>query len=103
MGACCTCQRAHKLEGKNHHHHKNHHSYFEEKNNNNGEHKEGEDDYQSIVGRGDLGANIRLCGFSKFVSMYSQQGKKGINQDAMTVWEVIFLSHYFTLNYYGAP
>lgn len=101
MGACCTCQRGHKLEGKNHH--KNHHSYFEEKNNNNGEHKEGDDDYQSIVGRGDLGANIRLCGFSKFVSMYSQQGKKGINQDAMTVWEVIFLSHYFTLNYYGAP
>ncbi|CAN4126233.1 unnamed protein product [Withania somnifera] len=40
-----------------------------------------------MVGRGDLGANIRLCGFSKFVSMYSQQGKKGINQDAMTVWE----------------
>ncbi|KAM3287723.1 putative protein phosphatase 2C 65 [Capsicum chacoense] len=94
MGACCTCQRGENLEDSNHHHHShkynhnyNHnHSYFEE-NNNNGEQKEGEDDYQSIVGRGDLGANVRLCGFSKFVSMYSQQGKKGINQDAMTVWE----------------
>ncbi|XP_009800840.1 probable protein phosphatase 2C 65 [Nicotiana sylvestris] len=86
MGACCTCQRGQNFEGKhhNHNHNHNHHNYYEE---NNGEQKEIEDDYQSIVGRGDLGANVRLCGFSKFVSMYSQQGKKGINQDAMTVWE----------------
>ncbi|MCD7470217.1 hypothetical protein HAX54_009931 [Datura stramonium] len=78
MGACCTCQRGQKFEGKNHHNHRHNH---------NGEQKEAEDDHQSIVRRGDLGANVRLSGFSKFVSMYSQQGKKGINQDAMTVWE----------------
>ena len=30
---------------------------------------------------------VRLKGFSKSVSMYTQQGKKGINQDSMTVWE----------------
>ncbi|KAJ7961153.1 putative Protein phosphatase-2c [Quillaja saponaria] len=35
----------------------------------------------------DGGARVRLRGFSRNVSMYSQQGKKGINQDAMTVWE----------------
>ncbi|KAF7825477.1 putative protein phosphatase 2C 65 [Senna tora] len=30
---------------------------------------------------------IKWRGSSKFVSMYTQKGKKGINQDAMTVWE----------------
>lgn len=38
---------------------------------------------------GDYGARMRLCGASKYTSMYTQQGRKGINQDAMTVWEVI--------------
>lgn len=33
------------------------------------------------------GAMIRLKGSSRFVSMYTQQGKKGINQDSLTVWE----------------
>lgn len=33
------------------------------------------------------GALIRLRGSSRFVSMYSQQGQKGVNQDSMTVWE----------------
>ncbi|CAI0474816.1 unnamed protein product [Linum tenue] len=36
---------------------------------------------------GDDGARIRLHGASKFISMFTQQGKKGVNQDAMTVWE----------------
>ncbi|KAK4582287.1 hypothetical protein RGQ29_025459 [Quercus rubra] len=36
---------------------------------------------------GDGGARIRLEGHSSFISMYTQQGKKGTNQDAMTVWE----------------
>ncbi|XP_050215263.1 probable protein phosphatase 2C 65 [Mercurialis annua] len=45
----------------------------------------GEDD--DYVGIGDFGAKMRLHGASKFISMYSQQGKKGVNQDAMTVWE----------------
>jgi hypothetical protein len=40
------------------------------------------------INYGDAGARIRLQGPSRFVSMYSQQGKKGINQDSMTVWEV---------------
>lgn len=35
------------------------------------------------------GAMIRMRGSSRFVSMYTQQGKKGVNQDSMTVWEVI--------------
>ncbi|KAL1352814.1 hypothetical protein HN51_016792 [Arachis hypogaea] len=33
------------------------------------------------------GEIIRLKGCSRFVSMYCQQGKKGVNQDSMTVWE----------------
>ena len=37
------------------------------------------------------GAIIRSRGSSKHVSMAIKQGKKGINQDAMTVWEVIVL------------
>lgn len=45
-----------------------------------------EDDNVTI---GDFGARMRLQGASKFISMYTQQGKKGVNQDAMTVWEVI--------------
>lgn len=36
------------------------------------------------------GAMIRLKGYSRIVSMYTQQGKKGVNQDSMTVWEVNF-------------
>ncbi|KAG5253478.1 protein phosphatase [Salix suchowensis] len=36
---------------------------------------------------GDYGARMRLCGASEYTSMYTQQGRKGINQDAMTVWE----------------
>ncbi|KDP22816.1 hypothetical protein JCGZ_00403 [Jatropha curcas] len=43
-----------------------------------------EDDHVTIA---DYGARMRLQGASKFISMYSQQGKKGVNQDAMTVWE----------------
>lgn len=34
------------------------------------------------------GAMVRLRGSSRFVSMYSQQGQKGVNQDSMIVWEV---------------
>ncbi|KAJ8898905.1 hypothetical protein K2173_008397 [Erythroxylum novogranatense] len=35
----------------------------------------------------DFGARVRLHGSSRYISMYSQQGRKGVNQDAMTVWE----------------
>uniref|UniRef100_A0A5B6Z995 PPM-type phosphatase domain-containing protein n=1 Tax=Davidia involucrata TaxID=16924 RepID=A0A5B6Z995_DAVIN len=36
---------------------------------------------------GDCGARVRLQGSSKLVSMFTQKGRKRINQDAMTVWE----------------
>ncbi|KAG6595572.1 putative protein phosphatase 2C 65, partial [Cucurbita argyrosperma subsp. sororia] len=39
------------------------------------------------IRRGDDGAIVRLHGSSAFISMYTQRGRKGINQDAMTVWE----------------
>ncbi|KAL6987909.1 hypothetical protein U1Q18_013655 [Sarracenia purpurea var. burkii] len=32
-------------------------------------------------------ARVRFEGSSRFISMFTQQGRKGINQDAMTVWE----------------
>lgn len=32
---------------------------------------------------------------SKFISMYSQKGRKGVNQDALTVWEVRFFIDVF--------
>ncbi|XP_015165862.1 probable protein phosphatase 2C 65 [Solanum tuberosum] len=82
MGACCSCQRVRHFDHQGNY---RHHNYI------NGDDKEDniivEDDHHGVVGKGDFGANIRLHGYSKFVSMYSQQGKKGINQDAMTVWE----------------
>lgn len=76
MGACCTCQRVKRRNG------------YRVKNAENREEREAEEEHDGIVGRGDFGARVRLHGSSRFVSMYSQQGKKGVNQDAMTVWEV---------------
>lgn len=51
--------------------------------------EEGDDDGNNIIRYGDDGARIRMQGSSRHISMYTQQGRKGINQDAMTVWEVI--------------
>ncbi|KAK9734318.1 hypothetical protein RND81_04G131400 [Saponaria officinalis] len=48
---------------------------------------ESEIDQETQVLKGDYGASVRLQGFSSFVSMATLQGKKGINQDAMTIWE----------------
>ncbi|KAK4744263.1 hypothetical protein SAY87_010575 [Trapa incisa] len=45
------------------------------------------DEEEEIVEEGDCGAKIRLKGSSSYVSVFSKQGKKGVNQDAMTVWE----------------
>ncbi|CAH9125147.1 unnamed protein product [Cuscuta epithymum] len=82
MGTCVSCQRgvierydvAGNLVEEN----------AEHLQRNNGE----EDDiYEGVAGRGDYGARIRLHGSSSFISMYSRQGRKGINQDSMTVWE----------------
>ncbi|XP_017698770.2 probable protein phosphatase 2C 73 [Phoenix dactylifera] len=36
---------------------------------------------------GEDGARVRLKGSCTFASMYTQQGWKGVNQDAMTMWE----------------
>lgn len=47
-----------------------------------------EDDVGDDIQNGDGGARVRLQGASTFISMFTQQGRKGINQDAMTVWEV---------------
>lgn len=52
-----------------------------------------EENEDENLGVGDCGASVRLRGSSKHVSMYVQQGRKGINQDAMAVWEVILLFH----------
>jgi hypothetical protein len=57
------------------------------------------DDYEDIndVMYENDGAIVRLRGFSKVVSMYTQQGKKGVNQDSMTVWEVINILNFHVL------
>ncbi|XP_031128605.1 probable protein phosphatase 2C 65 [Ipomoea triloba] len=82
MGGCCTCQRV-RIER---------YDGYRAENANYRVQREVEDEYEydddhGIVGRATFGANVRLHGSSKYVSMFSQQGKKGINQDAMTVWE----------------
>lgn len=84
MGGCCTCQRV-RIER---------YDGYRVENANYREEREVEDDEYNdhgIVGIATFGAHVRLHGSSKYVSMFSQQGKKGINQDAMTVWEVNFL------------
>ncbi|XP_054785100.1 probable protein phosphatase 2C 65 [Prosopis cineraria] len=45
------------------------------------------EDHISISTYGEGEGRVRLRGHSRFVSMYSQQGRKEVNQDAMTVWE----------------
>lgn len=71
MGACCSCHTGGRFE------------YPVEE-----EDEEREVEHEDIILRGHAGARVRHQGSSKYVSMYTQQGKKGTNQDAMTVWEV---------------
>lgn len=73
MGGFCSCHRGAAPVRRFHVE-----EYEEERRSDNG----------NSVLRGDAGARIRLHGSSKYVSMFSQQGKKGVNQDSMTVWEV---------------
>lgn len=40
--------------------------------------------------QGKDGTRVRIRGSSKCVSMYTRKGRKGVNQDAMIVCEVIF-------------
>ncbi|KAM7526547.1 hypothetical protein LguiA_016449 [Lonicera macranthoides] len=72
MGACCTCQRIERFDGL----------VVQVAAEERGDTEDGGE-----VMEGDCGARVRLRGSSKYVSMFSQQGKKGVNQDAMTVWE----------------
>ncbi|KAF7142674.1 hypothetical protein RHSIM_Rhsim05G0226300 [Rhododendron simsii] len=44
-------------------------------------------DHHHIQNAENSGVRVRFEGSSRFTSMFSQQGRKGINQDAMTVWE----------------
>lgn len=74
MGACCT--KDYMFGG--------HMPYDKDE----GDSNVGEDGEE--VRRGEYGAIVRLNGSSAFSSMFTQRGKKGINQDAMTVWEVKF-------------
>ncbi|CAI9298742.1 unnamed protein product [Lactuca saligna] len=75
MGACCTCQtglRYRKAPTDDHH--------AKPKN------IKSEDSNQ-VITIGDYGARIRLQGSTSFISMFTRQGRKGVNQDAITVWE----------------
>ncbi|KAL7136136.1 hypothetical protein ABFS83_10G009100 [Erythranthe nasuta] len=80
MGACCSCHRGGRFDSYLVEQERDHHTGG---GGGGGEREENGD----IVLRGDAGARIRLTGSSKYISMFSQQGRKGVNQDAMTVWE----------------
>ncbi|GMI79753.1 hypothetical protein like AT5G01700 [Hibiscus trionum] len=72
MGACCSTQV--KYKGRRH-----------EKDDLEGKEEEGQQ--EDVTTTGHAGAIVRLQGSSTYTSMYTRKGKKGINQDAMTVWE----------------
>ncbi|CAI9097212.1 OLC1v1033585C1 [Oldenlandia corymbosa var. corymbosa] len=82
MGACCSCQRVERFDGF---YADNDHQVVPHKDNY-AQHQANDDD-DLMVRRGENGARVRLQGSSRFVSTYIQQGKKGTNQDALTVWE----------------
>ncbi|CAN0927892.1 Probable protein phosphatase 2C 65 [Linum grandiflorum] len=83
MGACCSTEfhfgpESDDPAAASSDHHKDDHD--------GGDANDGDyDDGNVFVG--DYGARVRLHGASKYIAMYTQQGKKGVNQDAMTVWE----------------
>ncbi|KVI11202.1 Protein phosphatase 2C [Cynara cardunculus var. scolymus] len=75
MGACCSCQMGVRYRGD-----------LSDDHGVKPKDSEAEDNDQ-IITIGDCGARVRLQGSTKFVSMFTRQGRKGTNQDAMTVWE----------------
>lgn len=78
MGTCCSIDiRCGKFENDD----MKERGYYEY-------YKEDEAEQNSDVKLSASGATVRLRGSSMRTSMFSQQGKKGVNQDAMTVWEV---------------
>lgn len=76
MGSCCSTGE--RIEG----------SMAEERHNEKKTRLKKEDDRIDIPNSDCAGANARVEGSSRFISMFTQQGRKGINQDAMTVLEV---------------
>lgn len=48
---------------------------------------EGEEEEEEDARIGDSGAIVRVQKSTWFTSMYTRQGRKGVNQDALTVWE----------------
>ncbi|KAI3771085.1 hypothetical protein L6452_02239 [Arctium lappa] len=75
MGACCSCQMGVRYRGD-----------FSDDHAAKPKDSEPEDNDQ-IITIGDCGARVRLQGSTKILSMFTRQGRKGTNQDAMTVWE----------------
>ncbi|XVE97159.1 hypothetical protein REPUB_Repub02eG0287200 [Reevesia pubescens] len=73
MGACCSTQVKYQCSCSRHVE-----DNFE---------KEEEGHQEDLTTIGHNGAIVRLQGSSSLTSMYTHKGKKGINQDAMTVWE----------------
>ena len=76
MGACCSCQMGVRYRGD-----------LSDDHVARPRDSEAEDNDQ-IITIGDCGARVRLQGSTKVLSMFTRQGRKGTNQDAMTVWEV---------------
>lgn len=83
MGACCTTQI--KYRGRRHA-------------DDDLAEKEGKGHQQDLTTPGPNGDIVRLQGSSSFISMYTRKGKKGINQDSMTVWEVHTLSSFHSFS-----
>ncbi|KAH7842590.1 hypothetical protein Vadar_007047 [Vaccinium darrowii] len=75
MGSCCSTGE--RIEG----------SMVEERHNEKKTRLKKEDDRIDIPNSDCAGSNARVEGSSRFISMFTQQGRKGINQDAMTVLE----------------
>lgn len=76
MGACCTCQTGLRYrEAPTDDHHAKPKNIKSE-------------DSNQVIAIDDYGARISLQGSTKFISMFTRQGRKGVNQDAITVWEV---------------
>ena len=81
MGGCCSTNQYHGRRSSG--------GYFGDEFDEN----ECVEDDEEDMRYGDSEARIRLKGSSDHTCMYTQQGRKGINQDAMTVWEVIRIEH----------
>ncbi|KAL5742434.1 hypothetical protein ACOSP7_029166 [Xanthoceras sorbifolium] len=78
MGGCCSIDIRFGRYVEENMEERGYYEYYEEN---------GDDDDEAGVKIADYGATVRYRGSSISTSMFTQQGKKGINQDSMTVWE----------------